>query len=440
MSDESKSFPGEQIDGNQVPRIATTLICTRGVSTLGGTMLSFGLDVWVYGKTGSYGIFAVMILLNFMPGLLLAPFIGMIVDRFNKRSVLVACEVLSIGTAMLGSWAYSQGRLEIWSCGAIVLSLALAGSFRWAALGVTVSMLVPRPALGRANGLQQAFQGFSDSAGPILGAAALSLLGLGGLLVVSFLADLVALIGVLRVPPAKLAVTTAVKPLHSTFLADATFGLRWILKHNMLRRLLAFVACRNLLSSVYIATFTPFLLNQASQSVLSVSWGLYGLGSCLMGAMLASTRFVRQSIAHVILGSSILGIVMILWGTVRNPVLFSVLAFIAGSQSSLVMSSLQTIWQSTVPTDIQGRVFATRQAISLMLTPVGIIASIPLATQVFQPLVTAQPGSFQVWTGPGANIGLMVSAIGLVLIAGCAWMAVSTRRSGGSLTALRSAP
>jgi len=430
MSDEITGSTSERVGDDRVPRVATVLICTRGISSLGATMLSFGLDVWVYRTTGSYGIFAVMILLNFMPGLLLAPFIGMIVDRFNKRSVLIACELLSIGVAMLGAWAFSQDRLGIWSCAGIVLSLALAASFRWAALGVTVSMLVPRAGLGRANGLQQAFQGFSDSAGPIMGAAALTLFDLGGLLLVSFVADFVALIGILLVPAGKLAVSTTVKPLRSTFWADATLGFRWILQHPILRGLVAFVACRNLLSSVYIATFTPFLLSQASQGVLSVSWGLYGLGSCLMGAMLASTSLVRQSIAHVVLGSSVLGIVMILWGAVRHPAFFAVLAFIAGAQSSLVMASLQTVWQRTVPTDIQGRVFATRQAISLMLTPFGILASIPLATLVFQPLVGAMPTSVPVWTGPGANIGLMVSAIGLVLIGLCSWMAMGVRSRG----------
>jgi hypothetical protein len=86
--------------------------------------------------------------------------------------------------------------------------------------------------------------------------------------------------------------------------------------------------------------------------------------------------------------------------------------------------SSQAIWQSKVPPDVQGRVFATRVMIARMGVPVAMLISGPLADRVFEPAM-ASGGSWAsvfgelVGVGPGAGMALMfVIAGGLGMLVG----------------------
>jgi len=55
-------------NAHHLPRSARVLIATRGISSIGTTLTTFGLDVWVYRKTGSYGVFAMLAVIANQPG------------------------------------------------------------------------------------------------------------------------------------------------------------------------------------------------------------------------------------------------------------------------------------------------------------------------------------------------------------------------------------
>src|SRR2546427_12726839 len=80
----------------ELPRSALALIISRGISSLGSTLTIFGLDVWVFRETGSYAVFAYLAVLAVLPSLLFAPFAGLMADRWNKKSLLLACDISSI--------------------------------------------------------------------------------------------------------------------------------------------------------------------------------------------------------------------------------------------------------------------------------------------------------------------------------------------------------
>ena len=107
---------------------------------------------------------------------------------------------------------------------------------------------------------------------------------------------------------------------------------------------------------------------------------------------------------------------MVLWGFSRNIIGILSISFCFGALTSLVMASSQTIWQSYVPVQIQGKVFAARRMTSFGLTPVAILASIPLALIVFEPILAYSEWSRAVW-GPGM-VGKAVQKIVPRVVAG----------------------
>jgi len=110
---------------------------------------------------------------------------------------------------------------------------------------------------------------------------------------------------------------------------------------------------------------------------------------------------------------------MVAWGISRDAITLSAVAFAFGALTSIVMASSQTIWQSHVPAEVQGKVFAVRMMTSFGLTPLAILVSIPLSVSVFGPLLSTSQILQSVWgSGQTGTLGLMVSVLGLAIVTG----------------------
>lgn len=403
-----------------LPSQAVRLVVTRGISGLGSSMTAFGLDVWVFQRTGSYEIFAYLAILAMLPNLLLAPFAGMLVDRCDKRRLLMACEYTPLAAVLWTLWQLQQDVLDTKAVAFTILVLSLAGAVRWNVMGVTISVLAPSAVRGRLNALQQAFMGVSLMTGPALGAAGLSLVGLKGLLIIDAATCLIAGIALLTIRHQGLN-----KPSNRTaefggFWREVTFGARWVFRHPGLRRLLIFFMAFNLGVSVFSVVFTPYVLTFASSHVLG--WGLafQGSGAFLLGLALSRRNSKGRPEGNVLMGALMYGALMVVWGVSKNTVAVLALAFMAGALTTLIMSSSQTIWQANVPVEIQGKVFSARMMVSFSTGPIAILASVPVADHVFAPMLVRLPWASELWgSAPGGAIAMMVSALGLAIVLGC---------------------
>jgi len=413
-----------------VPRQAKVLVVSRGVSTLGSTLTSFGLDVWVYRETGSYHVFATLVLLTALPSLLFAPFAGYLSDRLNKRKMLLACDAISMLTVCIALVAYLSGHLTVPVVACVVFILAMSTEMRWSALGPLVTMVVAREHLGRMNGLQQSFRGVTVMLGPVLGAVGLDLIGLPLLLALDMLSYAVGIAGLLSVvvPP---TVKSEASYVFRSFWDELTYGFRWVFERPPLRTLLLFFMSVNIGVSIFTASFTPYLLSRGSSSALGIALGLLGAGMFFTGMLLVRHRRrggVGNHERRVIVGSLAYGMCMIAWGLCRSPIALCILAPALGASTSVIMASSQTIWQTHVPVQIQGKVFAVRTVLSFSLVPLSILLSLPLASLVFEPLLTGSAVVTAVWGADKASaLGLMISSLG----AGVACCAVGLLLRGG---------
>ena len=408
------------VEENRLPRQGVWLVVTRGVSSLGTTLTTFGLDVWVYRETGSYAIFAYLALIAMLPNLLLAPFTGLLVDRCNKRTLLLACELASMAAVLTALGLFHFGLLGVPAVALVMLALALAGAVRWMVLGVTISIIVPPASRGRINGLQQSFQGLATILAPTLGALGLAVTGLPTLLAVGAItcaAAALALVG-LRAEALQAPRRNAFE--YAGFWREATHGLRWVFGHPALSRLMLFFMFFNLGVSVFSVVFTPYLLAFSTSSLLGYSLAAQGAGAFFAGLALARWKGRMNPEANVLGGALVFGMMMLVWGLTRNSGPLMALAALAGALTSFIMASSQTIWQAHVPVDIQGKVFSARMMVSFSLGPVAVLASVPVATYAFGPVLVGQSWAASIWGMSAAGeLGMMVSVLGALVVAGC---------------------
>lgn len=393
------------------------LVLTRGISALGSGMTMFAINVWVFEQSHSYATFAGLTLLTSLPNLLLAPIVGVIVDRCHKKLLLAACEASTVLAVLFVLAALLRGSLGLWQAGAAVLMLSIASNFRWTLMGATIGSLVPREQLGRVNGMRQAMSGVSEVCAPLLGAMLLHTVGPRVVFCADIATSLIAMLAVAMLDAAPLAPQAARGDIYR-FWNDAMFGLRWVAGNPRMRRLLAFITGYNFAAAVFMVGFLPRLLGFSGEGTLGVAFALEAGGALLGGILfmrLAADIHRLESLIYLCAAG--FGAVMTAWGATRNAYCAFALAFISGLLTSAIVAALQTTWQAQVPPPLQGRVFAARRMVSYSLIPVATLLSIPLSSHVMTPLIAATPVLQGLWGDAlQGGIGLLTSLLGALLV------------------------
>lgn len=391
-------------------------------SLLGSGLTSFSLGVWLFRQTGSAIDLSLLAVAATLPGVLVAPLAGVLVDRFDRRSMMI----LSDGGAALGTLVLVlllvAGQLRLAHLFVIVGSGSAFTALQYPAFSAALAALAPDRYLGRINGLVEFGVAGVQTTAPLLGAFLLGLVGLGGVVAFDFLtfAFSIAVLSLLRVPRPEPSPERPEAPFRRL-----SFGWRYIRRHPALMHLLGFFATLNFLVPMALLLTTPLVLSiataEALGTVLSSSALSAVLGGALMGAWGGPERKVRGVLAAgplMAAGLVVLGLrPAVPWMTLGLSLVFFVLPILNGCS--------QTIWMRRVEPAYQGRVFATRRMIAQFTSPAAFLIAGPLAEKLFEPLLMPSGALAATFlgrlfgTGPGRGTGLLLVALGLVLAGAC---------------------
>lgn len=390
------------------------------LSVLGSGMTQFGLALWIFKQSGSATSLSMVLLAGTVPALLVGPFAGTVVDRSDRRRMMIVADGVSglLTVALAALWL--SGRLELWH----VLAVAALGStsecFHQPAYMASVSLLVPKHQLNRASGLIQANQGLGLVLTPLLAGALMATIGLGGVLLIDVATCVVAVgtLLVVRIPRPETGPAAA----RSSLLAGTAAGWSYLRARTGLLLLLLLTAVFNFLLGFVNALSLPLLLSFTTEAVVGTVTSVIG-GAMLLGSVAASGWGGPERRVRFMLGAMAIGGLCVALSGLRASAVW-IGAWMVGLMLLLpVFNALsQALWQTKVAPDYQGRVFATRRVIARIASPVALILAGPLADRVFEPLLAgggALAGSVGavLGTGPGRGIGAMFVLMGLGLAA-----------------------
>jgi DHA3 family macrolide efflux protein-like MFS transporter len=409
--------------------LRTFLIVWMGqiVSTVGSSLTGFVLGVWVYQQTGSATQFALIALCATLPAIVLGPIAGALVDRHDRRTVMILADLgAALGTITL-ALLYAADALQVWHIWAATGFTAVCGAFQGPAYSASLSMLVPPEHRARANGLMQTGQALAIIA-PVVAAGLVASIGVGGVIAIDLatFAFAVTTLLVVRIPRPE--VSAAGRAARGTLRREAAYGWEYLRARPGLFWLTVLFAFFNFVISISAVLVQPLILSFSS--VVSLGWlmmaGGSGMlaGSLVMGAWGGPRRRVNGVLGFVILG----GVAMFMHGLAPSPWLIAVMAPAFLFTIPFVGGSFTAILQGRVPPDVQGRVFATVRMLGSIATPVAYLLAGPLADGVFEPAM-APGGALSGVLGPligvgdGRGIAVMFMLSGLVLAAsaGAAW-------------------
>ncbi|MEM7353039.1 MAG: MFS transporter [Acidobacteriota bacterium] len=397
------------------------LWCGQLVSILGSGLGSFALGVWVFERTGSVMQFSLIAFFAILPGILLAPVAGVVVDRYDRRLVMMVADTCSSVATLVMLALLLSDQLQPWHAYPIVGWMAACAGFQRPAFAASVPLLVAKKNLGRANGMAQMGPALSRIVSPLLAGVLFVTIGLKGVILIDLVSFLLALLtlSLIRIPrPERSAGSEAAK---AKFSQELTYGLNFITARKGLLTLLLLFAISNLVFGMVQQLFTPLVLSFASAEVLGRVLTAGAIGGALGSLTLASWGGPRRKI-HGIIGFLLLqGSILFLAGLRPTAWMVGLAAFGAMFCTPVITGCSQVIWQRKVPLDVQGRVFALRRMIAWSTLPMAYLFAGPLADYVFEPLMVADgalAGTLGqlIGVGPGRGIALLFIFLGSVLL------------------------
>lgn len=402
-------------------RIFTLIWFGQTISMIGSSLTSFGLGIWVYQQTKSITLFSLVSLSLALPIILISPFAGALVDRWNRRWVMILSDLGSGLSTLSIAILLATNQLEIWHIYLATAISATCGTFQIPAYEAAITMLVPKQHFARANGMVQIGIALGQLIAPILGGVLLVFIHLQGIIFIDFVTFLFAIIPLLLVRFADPQDLTNQKLEQKNLLQSAIDGWQYIASRVGLLSLLIFIALSNFIVGFVEVLFTPLVLSFASEIELGTVLSTGGMGM-LIGSLVVSTwggshRYILNVLGFTLLG----GFSVLAAGMKTSVVLVALAAFLFFFGLPISTSSSQVIFQKKVPPHIQGRVFALTGAITAAALPLAYVVAAPLAEKVFEPLMSANgllAGSIGkiIGVGSGRGIGLLFTILGLLTI------------------------
>jgi MFS family permease len=382
------------------------------ISSIGTGLTNFALGIWVYQTTGSVTKFTLIALFSGLPGALLLPLTGALIDRWDKRIVMISSISGAALVTLAAALLLSRGQLAVWHVYLGVTIRATFISLLNPAMLAATTVLVPKQHLGRSAGMFQTLQASTQVISPLLAAILMSRILLLGIFLVDFLSYLVALtiLLIVRFGPQLAAVGSSKR---DSLRSEIPRGWTYIRERPGLLALLIYFATVNLVLGCTTILFTPMILSFTTSQVLGTILSISGIGFLSGSLAMSLWGGPKNRVPGILNFGLAFGFCSVIVGLRPSPVLISLGAFGMYFFLPIVNGCSQAIWQSKIPVDLQGRVFAVRRMIGASTLPVAYLIAGPLADQVFEPLAMKQSFGGLIVRGPGRGIGLMFIVAGI---------------------------
>ena len=393
------------------------------ISVLASSMTGFALSIWMYQQTESATAMALVQVCFITPFLIMSPFAGVMVDRYNRKLMMMLSDFTSILSTGLVFLLYVSGNLQFWHLYIAAVLGGIGNTFQWPAYSAAIGTMVPKEQLGRVNGMMSLVEAGPGVVAPLLAGMLLPFIGLTGILtidIVTFFFAIGALLLVFIPQPQR---TEEGQKAQGNMLKEAAFGFKYIFARPSLLGLQLLFFAGNLFSGVAFAVMAPMILARTDQNALifGTVQTAAAIGAVVGGIVMSAWGGFKRRI-HGVLGSWIwFGI----FGACVLGTGYGLPVWVAGAALGelvipLMNGSNQAIWQAKVAPDLQGRVFSSRRLIAWFTNPVSPIIGGTLADFVLEPAMRTESAlsntfGWLVGTGPGAGMGLLMLICGVLI-------------------------
>jgi DHA3 family macrolide efflux protein-like MFS transporter len=389
------------------------------ISLMGSGLTSFALSIWVLKHTHSVTQYTLAIVLAGLPGLIMAPIAGALVDRWDRRWVLFWCNMGPALTVAVYSYLVWHNQLQVWHIYIGIIFNSIIATFQWPAYIAAITMLADPKDYGRINGVLETGQAVTTIAAPAIAGFLMFAIGISRILVIDLVTFLFAATALLLVRIPRPEESEEGASAKGSIWKEAAFGWTFIRERPGLLRLLLFFALFNLVVALGGVAVMPMVLAFSNEAAVGTVMSLVGVGMLLGGLLMSSTGGFKRRVYGVLGGWATISICFLLVGIRPNLWLVGTGVLLWYVAVPVINASSQAIWQAKTPRDVQGRVFAVRRMLAQFTVPIGDFSAGPLADKVFNPALMAGgalagTAGRVVGVGPGRGIAAMLLTLAVL--------------------------
>ncbi len=365
-----------------------TIWTGQTLSWIGSAVAQFGLVWWITAKTGSATILAVATLISLLPGVLLGPLVGALIDRWDRRIVmLVADGAIALASLWL-VYLFWVEALQIWQVYLIMFIRAIGGAFHWPANQASISLMVPAQHLPRIAGLNQTIGGAVSIISPPIGAFLLQVMSLHWIMMIDVITAAFSILPLLFIgipQPQKTTTTTpaTTRQALSAIWDDMLAGFRYIWNWSGVFWLLIIAMLVNFFVNPAMS-LTPILVTRHFQGdALQLGWlnASWGIGMLVGGITLGAWGGFKKRVHTVLTGITGLGFGILLVALApKNGLWVAITGLLIGSAMNAISNgSAFALLQTVVAPEMQGRVFTVVMSMAGAISPLSLAVGGPLA-------------------------------------------------------------
>jgi len=342
----------------------------QSFSMLGSHLVGFAFVWYLTEQTGSATVLALGTLIQVLPSVIISPFAGALVDRWNRKFVMILFDSITALFTFFVAVMFLYDNAQIWHIMLAMFVRSACGQFQWAAMTASTTLMVPKRHLSRIAGANQTLQGIMNIIGPALGAFLIAALPMQGVLFIDVATAFLAVMPLLffTLPqPVRNGTKASPENLGGTSLfQDLAEGWKYV------------TGWPALMAIILLAMLINFLITPAFSLLPLVITEHFGKGAYELG-------FINSALG---IGTILGGLTLSAWGGFKNRILTSLGALtvsggavlmvgiapangymlalvgmaVFGFMNPMINGPLFAVMQAKVEPEIQGRVFSLLQA------------------------------------------------------------------------------
>lgn len=306
--------------------------------------------------------------LSLLPVLIFGIFGGVIVDRYNKKTLLYITQTLSMVFALILGLLTFFNFINLWEIGILAFLLGTVSALDHPARQTFVVEMVGKEDLASAIALNSTTFNASRVIGPGIAGILIKLIGTGGTFILnglSFIAVIVAL--------SFIKVNKELPKVHPRPLTAIKEGLHYSFTHPVIRILLIFSAVTSIFGWSY-STILPVIVQNIyhkDAAALGYLYSVTGAGALLSAFIVSAYSKKINPLAFILLGNTAFAISLLLFSFTKSFLLAFPILFVSGAGLIMQFSMINTTIQHIVPDNIRGRVLSIYTLMFLGMSPFG---------------------------------------------------------------------
>ncbi len=396
----------------------------------GNQIVQFAIGIWIYQQTGSPLSFAGATAAALIPGLLLTPVAGAVVDRLNRFHIVIAANVMSAILLAIFLGLTTAGMLTVGTLYVFSVFGSAIGAFQAPAYQALVGSIIRPDLLTRASGVMGISSSSLAIVAPSIAGFLFAASGLPTLLMIDLATFLVG-VGIVwnafRIARVSMVPSTSDRLWKTVATSFDIFGrsVSIVASNPRLRMLALYTLVQSGFLALVITLVVPLILSIHTTVTLGAIMSAGAVGALVGSSLMAVLDAPKRPVLTILLCDVVIACCVISVAFAHTAWAFGAIEAMAGGASAIASTCAYSMWMSKIPEKSRGSVFSMLASLGTLTTLVMVISGGLLAEMVFEPALLGGGSGIAhamgdlVGVGKGRGMALMFFFSGLTTLTIC---------------------